>query len=357
MRGEGIRSVDRGLGPEAQARLDRLTKPLGSLGRLEEIARKYIEMTGRIDGALSRKAIYTLAADHGVTEEGVSAYPKEVTRQMVANFLAGGAGINVLARHAGAEVRVVDIGVDYDFPATPNLLSRKVARGTGNFARGPAMSGEEARSAIDVGIRLVEEADSEGIDLLGVGEMGIGNTTAASAITAAITGEDVEKVTGRGTGLDDSGLARKIAVIKRALEINRPDPRDPYDILQKIGGLEIAGICGMILAAARRRIPVVIDGFISSAAALVACEMNPLSAEYLFASHRSVEAGHPVILKRLGLVPILDLGMRLGEGTGAALAIGIIDASLKIYREMATFESAQVSNCATESAQISKKSG
>ncbi len=338
-----IQPVDPELLKCAQAKLDNKTKPLGSLGRLEEFARRFAAITGTLEPATEKKVIFTFAADHGVVEEGVSAFPKQVTPQMVFNFLRGGAGVNVLARHAGAEVRVVDIGVDYDFGPLPGLIDRKIARGTRNFAIGPAMTREEAIAALEAGIAFADNCMEEGVAMAGTGEMGIGNTTPASAIIAAISGIPVKSVTHRGTGINDSSLQNKIRVIERALQVNRPDPADPLDVLVKVGGLEIAGIAGLVIGCAANRIPVVIDGFISTAGALVAAEMHPHVKDYIFAAHRSVEIGHRFMLEHLGAEPILDLRLRLGEGTGAALAMGLIEAGVKILKEMATFEEAGVS--------------
>lgn len=337
-----IRPVDADLLARAQAKLDNKTKPPGSLGRLEEFARRFAAISGTLTPDTTRKVIYTFAGDHGIVEEGVSAFPKEVTPQMVLNFLAGGAGVNVLARHSGVEVRVVDVGVDHDFGELPGLLGRKVARGTRNFAKGPAMTCEEAVAALEVGIALANAARQEGVALLGTGEMGIGNTTPSSAIIAAISGKTVPEVTHRGTGINDAALLNKVRVIEQGLALNRPDPRDPLDVLAKVGGLEIAGIAGLILGAAANRIPVVVDGFISTAGALIAYELQPLVKEYLFAAHSSVEIGHAFMLERIGLEPILDLQLRLGEGTGAALAMGLIEAGVKVLKEMATFDQAGV---------------
>jgi nicotinate-nucleotide--dimethylbenzimidazole phosphoribosyltransferase len=335
------------LSPEWRARalvrLNSLTKPLGSLGRLEEIAARLVAIREEERPRCTRKVIFTLAADHGVTDEGVSAYPQAVTRQMVLNFLAGGAGINVLARHCGIEVVVVDIGVGGDMGEAAGLVHAKVARGTRNMARGPAMSEVELHSAMGVGIELAAWAQKQGHTLIGTGEMGIGNTTAASAITSVLTGRPVAQVTGRGTGLDEPGLRRKIEVIERALEVNRPDPSNPLEVLRKIGGLEIAGLAGLIIGAAARRIPVVSDGFISTSAAAVACAVEPKVRQFLFAGHRSPEPGHAALLEFVGETPLLDLQMRLGEGTGAALAMTVIEAAAKVFDEMATFSSAGVS--------------
>lgn len=339
-----IKSVDPQWYEKARKRLDNLTKPPGSLGRLEEFARRIVAITEEEMPTINKKAIFTFAGDHGVTEEGVSAYPKEVTTQMVFNFLRGGAGINVLARHAGADVVVIDIGVDYDFGELQGLLQMKVIRGTRNFTKGPAMSRDEALKTIEVGIRLAESYGKRGYRLFGTGEMGIGNTTPSSAIAAVLTGRPVEEVTGRGTGISDEALKRKIGVIKRAIEINRPDPKDPLDVLSKLGGAEIGGIAGLVLGAASKRIPVVIDGFISTAGALIAYCLESKIKDYIFAAHNSVERGHKAMLDMMGLKPILDLDLRLGEGTGAALAMLMIEGGLKIYKEMATFSEAGVSD-------------
>ena len=325
-----------------QTRLDNKTKPLGSLGRLEEFARRVVAISGQQQPDLSKKVIFTFAADHGITEEGVSLYPREVTSQMVFNLLNGGAGVNVLARHAGAEVRVVDVGVDHDFADCPCLIRRKVARGTRNLAKGPAMTRAETLAALSVGIELAAQCRAEGVGLVGTGEMGIGNTSPSSAIIATIADLTVEQVTHRGTGINDQTLAAKVSAIKRGLELNRPDPADPLDVLTKVGGLEIAAIAGLVLGCAAHRIPVVVDGFISTAGALIASELHPNVQDYLFAAHESVEVGHRFMLERLGGRPILDLDLRLGEGTGAALAMILIEAGAKILTEMATFEQAGV---------------
>ena len=337
-----IQPVDQALLAEAKRLLDNKTKPLGSLGRLEEFARRFVAITGNLAPATAHKVIFTFAGDHGVVEEGVSFFPKEVTQQMVLNFLQGGAGVNVLARHSGAVVRVVDIGVDHDFGQVPELLVRKVARGTRNFAKGPAMSRDEAVAALEVGIGLAREAKERGVAMLGTGEMGIGNTTPSSAIISVLSGKSVREVTHRGTGINDAALENKIRVIEQGIAVNRPDPQDALDVLAKVGGLEIAGIAGLVLGAAACRIPVVVDGFISTAGALIACELQQLAKEYLFAAHESVEIGHRFMLERLCAEPILDLKFRLGEGTGAALAMGLIEAGVKVLKEMASFDEAGV---------------
>ncbi len=326
----------------AQARLDNKTKPLGSLGRLEEFGRRVAAISGSLSPQPGKKVIFTFAGDHGVVDEGVSAFPREVTPQMVFNFLNGGAGVNVLARHAGAEVRVVDMGVDFDFGGLPGLIDRKVARGTANLAKGPAMSRDEAVQALEAGIGLALEARSEGVTMLGTGDMGIGNTTPSSAIVAALTGRSVRELTHRGTGIGDKALDRKIRAIEQGLAVNRPDPADPVDVLAKVGGLEIAGIAGLVLGGAAAGLPVVVDGFISTAGALIASELSPHVREYIFAAHRSVEIGHGCMLERIGAEPILDLHLRLGEGTGAALAMTMIEAGVKVLNEMASFDEAGV---------------
>lgn len=338
-----ITPLDPALIEQAQTQLDNKTKPPGSLGRLEEFARRIVAITGSARPDVSRKVIVTFAGDHGIVEEGVSAFPKEVTPQMVLNFLRGGAGLNVLARHAGAEVRVVDVGVDFDFGNEPGMVHAKVGPGTRNFAKGPAMSRDEALAAINVGIGMAEQCAADGVGLVGTGEMGIGNTTPSSAIIAAISGITVRELTHRGTGIGDAALERKIAAIEEGLALNRPDPNDPLDVLAKLGGFEIAAITGLVLGCAARRIPVVIDGFISTAGALIASELHATVRDYLFAAHQSVEIGHRFMLERIGVRPMLDLDLRLGEGTGAALAMTLIDAGVKILNEMATFEQAGVS--------------
>jgi nicotinate-nucleotide--dimethylbenzimidazole phosphoribosyltransferase len=327
----------------AQARLDRLTKPLGSLGQLEELAKRYVAIVEKVTLRIQQKLIYTFAGDHGVVAEGVSAYPKEVTPQMVYNFLRKGAAINVLANHVGAKVVVVDIGVDHEFEPLEGLIIRKVARGTGNISRGPAMSRTQALQAISVGLEMADHARNQAADLVGTGDMGIGNTTPSSAILASIAGLPVSLVTHRGTGIDDAALVQKIKTIERAIETNKPDPQDPLDVLAKVGGFEIAGIAGLIIGCAAHRIPVVVDGFISTAGAMIAVALNSRIKEYLFASHQSVEVGHQFMWEYIGQKPILNLSMRLGEGTGAALAMSIIEAAVKILNEMATFGEAGVS--------------
>jgi nicotinate-nucleotide--dimethylbenzimidazole phosphoribosyltransferase len=341
---QDIKPLDATAIQSARARQDTLTKPRGSLGRLEELSIQLAGMKASPFASVEHKAVIVMAADHGVAMEGVSAYPAEVTRQMVLNFLHGGAAINVLAHQARARVTVVDIGVMADFEPLPGLVRRKVMCGTRSLAQGPAMSRSEAEQAIQVGVDVLHEEVDRGLDIVATGDMGIGNTTPSSAIAAVLTGLPVAQVVGRGTGIDDQGLQRKINVIERALAVNQPDADDALDILHKVGGLEIAGLAGVMIAAAAQRIPVVVDGFISTAAAMIAVGLAPGVRNYLIAAHQSVEFGHQAMLKHLNLVPLLDLSMRLGEGTGAALAFHLIEASARILREMATFDEAGVSD-------------
>jgi len=340
---KGIKAIDKKLMETAQIRLDNLTKPKGSLGRLEELAKHIVGITGKEYPTLKNKFIVTMAADHGVVKEGVSAFPQVVTKQMVLNFINGGAAINVLAKHVGAKLVVVDIGVAANIPNSPHIINKKVRAGTKNFLIGPAMTRNEAIKSINAGIEVVMELVKQGCDIIGTGDMGIGNTTASSAITAVLTDSPVDKVTGRGTGIDDTALLRKISIIKKALLLNLPDKNDPLDVLSKVGGFEIGGIAGVILGAAYNRVPIVIDGFISGAASLIAVNLEPKVKEYLIASHCSFERGHKIILKYLGLTPLLDLSMRLGEGTGSALGISLVDASIKILNQMFTFKDANIS--------------
>ncbi len=337
-----IQPLDTAAMAAAETRQGQLTKPPQALGRLESLSIRLAGITGKVQPSMARKAVAVMAGDHGVCDEGVSAYPSEVTAQMVYNFVAGGAGINVLSRHVGARVIVTDVGVAADLAGVAGVRHCKVRPGTANMAEGPAMTRAEAIRALEVGIALVEEEVAHGLDLIGTGEMGIGNTTPSSAIIAALTGLPVARVTGRGTGITEAGLALKIAVIERALACNVPNPRDPVDVLAKVGGLEIAALAGVYLGAAAHRIPVVMDGFISGAAALVAVRLCRGVADYILPSHLSVEVGHQVVFAELGLTPLFDLEMRLGEGTGAVLAMSLIDAAAKVLSEMATFESAGV---------------
>jgi nicotinate-nucleotide--dimethylbenzimidazole phosphoribosyltransferase len=339
-----IHRVDQSWLSAALARQLTLTKPPGSLGRLEELANRLAAIQQTVTPSITRKRIYVVAADHGVTAEGVSAYPREVTAQMVDNFLSGGAAINVLARAGGIDVRIVDAGVDADLSNREGLTHAKTMRGTANFAVGPAMSRAGAELCVAAGIELTGIAAGDGIQLLGIGEMGIGNTTSASAITAVLLGRDPETVTGRGTGVDDRGLAHKISVIRRAIEVNKPDAGDAIDVLAKVGGAEIGVMAGIVLGAAANQIPVVADGFISTSAAALALKLQPKARDYLFSGHRSAERGHAALIEFSGEEPVLDLSMRLGEGTGAALAMNVIVAAAKLLSEMATFADAGVSN-------------
>jgi nicotinate-nucleotide--dimethylbenzimidazole phosphoribosyltransferase len=330
---------DERLAEIARQRLDSLTKPRGSLGRLEELAVRVVVITGDPMPQVETPVIFTLAGDHGVAAEGVSAYPQSVTAQMVENFARGGAGVNVLARHVGARVVVANLGVAAPV-AADGIVQRSVAPGTRSITQGPAMTRDEAVRAVTAGAALVDAAAP---DCVGTGEMGIGNTTAASALTAALTGADPAMITGRGTGVADEVWVTKVEAVRRALAVNRPDPGDALGVLAAVGGLEIAGLVGVVLAGAARRAPVVLDGFIATSAALVAVRLAPPAREYLIAAHRSAEPGHVRLLETLGLTPYLELGMRLGEGTGAALGIGLLRAALACYRDMATFKEAGVS--------------
>jgi nicotinate-nucleotide--dimethylbenzimidazole phosphoribosyltransferase len=331
---------DEGVAAAARRRLDSLTKPRGSLGRLEELIVRVVVITGNPLPQIETPVIFTLAGDHGVAAEGVSAYPQAVTAQMVENFVRGGAGVNVLARHVGARVVVADLGVAAPLADGNGVVRYRVAPGTRSITQGPAMTRDEALRAIAAGAALVDEAAP---DCVGTGEMGIGNTTSASALTAALTGADPAMITGRGTGVADDVWVKKVEAVRRALAVNRPDPRDPLGVLAAVGGFEIAGLVGVVLAGAARRAPVVLDGFIATAAALVAARLAPGARDYMIAAHRSAEPGHVRLLEALGLTPYLELGMRLGEGTGSALGIGLLRAALACYRDMATFGEAGVS--------------
>jgi nicotinate-nucleotide--dimethylbenzimidazole phosphoribosyltransferase len=336
---------DQGIRSLAKDRLDRLTMPHWALGRLLDLALDLAGMTGSLQPAVERRLIVTMAGDHGVAAEGVSAFPQAVTGQMVANIVAGGAGINALARVAGARVQVVDMGTACDLDALADsglLLSRRIAAGTANIARGPAMSREQAVRCLEAGIEVAQAFAAE-TDLFGTGEMGIANTTSSSAIVAVLAGATAEQATGNGTGIDNGQRAHKVAVIEQALKINRPDPQDGLDVLAKIGGFEIGGLAGLILGAAALRKPVLIDGFISTAAALIAQSLAPAATDYMIAAHHSIEQGHRLALARLGKKPLLDLDFRLGEGTGAALAMNLVEGAQRILTEMATFDEAAVS--------------
>lgn len=340
-----IQPLDQAAMKAARARQNQLTKPAGSLGRLEELSIQLAGIQRNAKPSIKEKVIITMAGDHGVVAEGVSAYPQEVTPQMVLNFLHGGAAINVLARHAGARVVVVDMGVANDIPsADANLLRRRVGAGTMNLAKGAAMSRRQAEESIQSGIEVALAEISKGADILGTGDMGIGNTTPSAAIAACILARSVEDIVGRGTGVDDEGLARKVNAVKRGLKVNKPNVEDGIDVLAKVGGFEIGGLAGVMLGAASKHVPVMVDGYISTAAALIAVTIAPQCRPYLISAHRSMEKGHGMMLTWLGLNPLLDLDLRLGEGTGAALGISLAEAACKVLNEMATFGEAGVSN-------------
>ena len=336
-----IRGLDAEAQAAAQARLDSLTKPLGSLGRLEDIIKQVAGITGNVRPIVNNKKIIIMCADNGVVEEGVSSCPKSVTATVTLNFTRGITGVCVLSAHAGADIVVVDIGVDAQLECS-GILDKKIRRGTGNIARGPAMSREEAVKGIETGIEVVCELSKKGVNLLGTGEMGIGNTTTSSAMAAVLTRKSLEMLVGRGSGLTDEGLNNKIEVIRRAIEVNKPDASDPLDVLSKLGGFDIAGLVGCYIGAAACRIPILIDGFIASVAALTAVRMKPEIKQFLIASHGSAEPGSCAVHKAIGLEPLLILGMRLGEGTGAAIAFHIIDAAFAAYNNMGTFGDAQI---------------
>ncbi len=347
---EAITRLEQSWIEKAWERQNRLTKPPCSLGKLEEIACRMAAIQQTLSPNVDHKRVVIFAADHGITEEGVSPYPAEVTAQMVANFLQGGAAINALAKNAGAELVIVDIGVKSPIPAVDlagkhiRFIRKPVRQGTRNFLRGPALTPEETLAAINLGHEIAREAKSAGVKLIAIGEMGIGNSTAAAAITAALTGRPAAAVTGRGTGADDKILARKQYVVEQALQLHRPGPQDALMILQTVGGLELAGLMGICLGAAAARIAIVYDGYIATAGAALAVRLCPAAAEYMFAAHLSTEPGHSALLRLIDQEPLLNLNMRLGEGTGAALAMNIIDAAVRVFVEMNTFESAGVSD-------------
>ena len=340
-----IAPPDRAFAERMQQKLDGKTKPRRSLGRLEDFACQYAAIVREDAPALPKKAVVVMGADHGVARRGVSAYPQEVTGQMLLNFAAGGAAINVLARHAGAQVLVIDMGVVAPV-AAPNIIDARVGPGTADFTEGPAMSRAQAERALETGIELAAKLHSDGVKVVGLGEMGIGNTTAASALTAVLTRAAAEEVTGFGTGIDEATHQHKIQLIREALARHAgvAEHGDTLDVLAALGGFEIAGLAGVVLGAAARHMAVVLDGFIASVAALVAVKLVPAAREYLLPSHRSVEAGHGLVLRALGIPPVLELDMRLGEGTGAALSMTLLDAALQIVHEMATFEAASVTD-------------
>ena len=337
-----IRPLDAKSMAAAKARQDTLTKPTGSLGRLEELSIRIAGMQGKPLPQIKQKAVIVMAADHGVAARGTSAYPQEVTAEMVLNFLHGGAGINVISRQVGARVVIVDMGVAKKLESNPELISRRIADGTQDMSKGPAMTVAQATRSVEAGIEIVTTEIKKGLDIVATGDMGIGNTTASAAICAVMTGKTAAEVTGRGTGLDDQQLQQKIMIINEAITLNKPDFSKPLEVLAKVGGFEIGGLAGVILGAASHRVPVIIDGFISGAAALIAAGLCPQCINYMIAGHCSVEPGHKIILQHLGLKPLLDLEMRLGEGTGAALAMSFAETSVRILTEMATFAEAGV---------------
>jgi nicotinate-nucleotide--dimethylbenzimidazole phosphoribosyltransferase len=341
---KNVKPLDKAAMDRASQRQNQLTKPRGSLGTLENISIQVAGIRGQSLPQIKNKAIITMAADHGVVAQGVSLYPQEVTAQMVLNFLRGGAAINVLSRQIGARVVIVDMGVTTKLPEFEKVLGKSIGPGTADMCIGPAMTRAQAIDSVEAGISIIEKEIAKGLDIVGTGEMGIGNTTAASAIVAAVTGKPAASITGKGTGINDDQLKHKIAIIEKALAVNKPDPHDAIDVLAKVGGFEIGGMAGVILGGAANHIPVVIDGFISGAAALIAVGICPGARDYLIASHLSVEQGHKHCLKHLGLSPAFDLNMRLGEGTGAALGIFLTEAAVNLLGQMATFSEAGVSD-------------
>jgi len=323
----------------AKERLANQARPPGSLGIMEDIGARLAGIKGTINVKLTNKRVITCAGDHGIAEEGVSLFPAAVTPQMVLNFAAGGASVNVIGSHAGAVVKAADIGVNYDFDSALPIFHKKVRHGTANFTREPAMTREEAVRSMEAGIEIVNELDAEApVDLLGTGDMGIANTTPSAAIIAAFSGIPASSLTGRGTGIDDAALANKVAVIEKGLALHKPDPKDPIDVLSKVGGLEIGGLAGLVLGAAAKGIPVICDGLISTAGALIACELAPAAKQFLFASHKSVEIGHKYMHDRLGLDPLIDLKFRLGEGTGAAVCMELLDLATRILADIKSFK-------------------
>jgi nicotinate-nucleotide--dimethylbenzimidazole phosphoribosyltransferase len=345
----GIHPLDQEWIEKARERTAQLVMPTRALGRLHDISEKLCGIQETLEPSVDRKAVLVMAGDHGIVAEGISAYPQEVTGAMVQTFLAGGAGINAICRHVNADVYVVDMGIiavfdDMDRPGSERLIIHKIAPGTANFSRGPSMSLHEAEQAVLSGFQEASKLFQDGIDIIATGDMGIGNTTPSAAIGAVMCGVDLAEMVGRGTGVDDDGLARKKSAIRRGIEVNSPNPADGLDVLSKVGGFEIGGIAGCILAGAYHRRPVIIDGFISTAGALIAHVLCPTATEYLFSGHCSQEPGHEHMLKHLGLEPILNLGMRLGEGTGGALSMSVVDASLRMFKEMMTFAEAGVAD-------------
>ena len=344
---DGIKPIDQQWIQKAQERTAQLVMPTRALGRLHEISEQLCGIQQTLQPAIDKKAILIMAGDHGVVTEGVSAYPQEVTPAMVQTFLAGGAGINAISRQVGADVWVVDMGIIPQLDVSnkqgaDRLIVEKIGNGTANFTRGPAMSRQDAQKAIQVGFEQATKLFENGVDLLGTGDMGIGNTTPSAAIGVVLCRASLDEMVGCGTGVDEAGLAHKRDIVRQAIEVNTPNPEDGLDVLAKVGGFEIGGIAGVMLAGAYHQRTLVVDGFISTAGALIAAALSPTVKDYCFAGHRSAETGHRIMLKHLGLEPILDLGMRLGEGTGAALAMGVIQGAIRMFKEVLTFEEAGV---------------
>ncbi len=343
---KSIKPTDKSVFVKANERLRNQAKPAGSLGVLETVSARLASIAGKLDVHLKHKKVLVCAGDHGVVAQGVSLFPQEVTHQMVLNFVNGGASINVLARHANADVHVIDMGVNFDFADDLNIFHKKIAKGTADISEGAAMSRSEAIKSIENGISVVEELCAKGsVDIIATGDMGIGNTTASTAIIGVLSGMDLAKLAGRGTGIDDEALKNKIKVLQRAIQINRPDKSDAIDVLAKVGGFEIGGLAGIVIGAAAAGLPVVCDGLISTAGALIACEIAPIAKEYLFASHKSVEIAHQFMHSHLGLEPLFDFGLRLGEGTGATLALEILDASTRVLADIKTFAEIGIGDC------------
>lgn len=338
-----IKPLDQEILKKAYERLDCLIKPIGSLGKLEKIAAQICGITGEINNTFTKKSMIIMCADNGIWEEGISPCPQSFTAIQSLNFTKGICGINVLAKHAGMDIRIIDIGIKADI-AHPLIINKKIGKGTRNMAKGPAMTREEAERGINIGVETVNDLVDQGYAILGTGEMGICNTSTSSAILMAFTGCDSEVAVGRGIGLSETVFSKKKQAIEKALKVNQPDPGDPLDVLAKVGGFDIAGLTGCYLGAAYRRVPIIIDGFISAAAALVASKINPYVKDYMIPSHCSAEPGFKLLMNQLGLEPLLNLEMRLGEGTGCPLALNLIEAAVKIMTEMGTFDEASISN-------------
>jgi len=340
---EGIKPLDKKAMEEAKARMDDLVKPIGSLGRLEDIAIQLSGITGKVKNKIEKKCTVVMSADNGVMDEGVSAAPQVVTLIQTGNMFKGICGINVLSKVADSDIRVVDIGINGDVDI-PGLIQKKIRKGTSNMAKGPAMSRDEAIQAVETGIEIVNRLVEEGYNLLGTGEMGIGNTSTSSAVLMCFSGCSAEVAVGKGAGLTEDDFTKKKRVIETALKVNNPDPNDPIDVIAKVGGFDIAGLVGCYLAAAYHRVPIVIDGFISGVAALTACRINPLAKEYMIPSHVSAEPGYDYMIKQIGLEPILLLKMRLGEGSGCPLAFNVIEGATAVMNNMATFAEGEIAS-------------